>query len=100
MIVDSRWYNQASLMLHDSADAATLAIDRRHGQAMLPMAIGSIASGLGGPVQRNIEAVDRRRINAYRALIMRPEFALDANWWPGRHYRVCGARDSGVDAKS
>lgn len=60
-------------MLHDSADPATLAIDRRHGQAMLPMAIGSIASGLGGPLQRNIEMADRWQINAYRALIMRLE---------------------------
>ena len=47
-----------------------MAIDSRHGYAMLLMVIGSIAISFGGLVQRHIEVATAWQVNVYRSLGM------------------------------
>jgi drug/metabolite transporter (DMT)-like permease len=68
----SRSWNRIKLasMLHQDTKANSLAIDSRHGYAMLLMVIGSIAISFGGLVQRHIEVANSWQINVYRSLGM------------------------------
>ncbi|HUV21365.1 MAG TPA: DMT family transporter [Gammaproteobacteria bacterium] len=57
-------------MIQQDTKGISLAIDSRHGYAMLLMALGSIAISFGGLVQRHIEVASSWQINVYRSLGM------------------------------